>query len=106
MSVSCRCEEVKSQNTLLHQHLTSVTEQADKLRQSGEAPAGDVTEESEGSKLMEIVQYLRGQQELLEGQLQLERQEKARISAQLQHAEQKLEESRTQLTEVFASRCH
>lgn len=71
------------------------------MRQSEGAPAAiEGEEEADTSKLTEIIQYLRGQQELLEAQLQLERQEKARVTAQLQHVEQRLEETRAQLTQV------
>lgn len=52
------------------------------------------------SQLAKVVHYLRGQQEILELQLQIEKQEKARLSAKLESAERNLDDARASLTEV------
>lgn len=81
----------------MHQHLATLTEQSQKLRSTEDEPK---VEEGDESQLPKILEYLRNQQQLLEQQLQFERQEKARLSAALQNAEERLEESRSQLTQV------
>jgi nucleoprotein TPR len=90
-------DETRKQNVLLHQHLDSVTAQATQIHaQSDSISKSDKTP---GDELNQVVHYLRGQQEILELQLQLEKQEKSRLQVKLEHVEKSLDESRAQLTE-------
>ena len=97
-----RHQDLRSQNATLHQHLESVSAQAAKIQHAAVSePSVTATADSDSEgQLSKVVHYLRGQQEILELQLQIEKQEKARMTARLESVERNLDEARARLTEV------
>jgi nucleoprotein TPR len=101
------CTDLTAQNSLLHQHLESVTSQAARIRQTADSTStsvagSDGTEDTEArvADLQSIVSYLRKEKEIVDLQLDLSKGECARLKSHLQHAEQSLNEVRNQLSEV------
>ncbi len=105
-----RCKDLSAQNNLLHQHLESVSSQAARIRQAADSSAtpaaGDVdsTEDVDTklSELRSVVTYLRKEKEIVDLQLELSKQENARLRTQMEHLNQSLEEARKTLSEVSA----
>lgn len=103
-----RCKDLVSQNTLLHNHLESVSSQAAKIRDaansSTSAPAeteGDSSDDSEKmSELRSVVAWLRKEKDIVELQLELSKQETARLKTQVDHLTQSLNQTRATLSEV------
>ncbi|KAL0960729.1 hypothetical protein HGRIS_005754 [Hohenbuehelia grisea] len=101
-----RCKDLKSQNDLLHQHLETVSSQAAKIRQaadssvtaSGEGESGDDAD-TKLAELRSVVAYLRKEKEIVDLQLELSKQENARLKAQIDHLTQNLDETRKTLSE-------
>ncbi|KAF7298841.1 hypothetical protein MIND_00831800 [Mycena indigotica] len=100
--------ELTSQNSVLHQHLESVTSQASRIRQaaadsSASAPAErDTSTEDADTKLAElrsVVTYLRHEKEIVELQLNVTKQESTRLKAQNEHLNQSLKDVRATLSE-------
>lgn len=58
-------------------------------------------EEAKLSELRAVVTYLRKEKEIVDLQLELSKQETARLKAQIDHLTQSLDETRTTLSEVF-----
>ncbi|KAH9948873.1 hypothetical protein B0H21DRAFT_731535 [Amylocystis lapponica] len=104
--LNARCKDLAVQNSLLHQHLESVSSQASRIR---EAANSSVSVSSEGesaddadtklSELRSVVSYLRREKEIVDLQLELSKQENARQKAQVDHLAQNLEETRKALSE-------
>jgi hypothetical protein len=69
-----------------------------------EGTEGEATgdEETKLSELRSVVAYLRKEKEIVDLQLELSKQETARLKAQIEHLSQSLDETRTTLSEVFA----
>ena len=102
-----RCKDVSEQNKLLHQHLESVSSQAARIRQAADSSAaaqteGDATADSDTKlvELRQVVQYLRKEKEIVDLQLELCKQENARLKSQVDHLSHTLDEARTTLSEV------
>ncbi|KAF9491788.1 hypothetical protein BDN71DRAFT_1281098 [Pleurotus eryngii] len=104
-SLKARCEDLSSQNTILHQHLESVSSQAARIRQTADtAPAsneGEVGDDADAklSELRSVVAYLRKEKEIVDLQLELSKQENARLKTQIDHLSQNLDETRKTLSE-------
>ena len=102
------CKDLAAQNTLLYQHLDSVSSQATRIRQV----ADSTTENTEGeagvggdvdtklSDLRSVVAYLRKEKEIVDLQLELGKQENVRLKSQLDHLSQSLQGVRKTLSEV------
>ncbi|KAG2010159.1 hypothetical protein CC2G_013002 [Coprinopsis cinerea AmutBmut pab1-1] len=105
--LNARCQDLSSQNTLLHQHLESVSSQAARIRQAANDSASTPATEGDGSEdaakelenLRPVVSYLRKEKEIVELQLELGKQENARLKSQIEHLSQSLEEARTTISE-------
>lgn len=99
------CQDLSAQNSLLHQHLESVSSQAARIRQAAD-PSSVSTEgdsDNEAAKLTElrsVVSYLRKEKEIVDLQLELSKQENARLKTQIEHLSQSLQEARTTISEV------
>jgi nucleoprotein TPR len=101
-----RIKELTEQNNVLHQHLDSVSSQAARIRQAadaattpGEADASDETD-AKLSELRAVITYLRREKEIVDMQLELSKQENARLKAQIGHLSKDLDETRAALSEV------
>ena len=94
------------QNSILHQHLESVSNQAARIRQAAEtsstSPEADGAEDSDTklSELRSVVAYLRKEKDIVDLQLQLSKQENTRYKTQIEHLTHSLEETRKTLSEV------
>ncbi|KAF9468627.1 TPR/MLP1/MLP2-like protein-domain-containing protein [Collybia nuda] len=104
-SLNARCQDLSSQNTILHQHLESVSSQANRIKVAVTSAAtegevgGQGDEATQLSELGAVVTYLRKEKEIGELQLELSKQETARLKAQIDHLSQSLDETRTTLSE-------
>ncbi|KAJ6508423.1 hypothetical protein C8R45DRAFT_1069158 [Mycena sanguinolenta] len=100
-----RCQDLTSQNSLLHQHLESVSTQAARIRQAAEsstsAGEGESTDDTDTklSELRSVVAYLRKEKEIVDLQLELSKQESARLKTQIEHLSQTLEDTRKTLSD-------
>ncbi|KAF6755929.1 hypothetical protein DFP72DRAFT_895626 [Ephemerocybe angulata] len=104
--LNTRCQDLASQNAILHQHLESVSSQASRIRVAAEGSAAAATGESDSddadtklTELRSVVSYLRKEKEIVDLQLELGKQENARLKAQIDHLTQSLQEARDNLTE-------
>jgi nucleoprotein TPR len=104
-----RCEDLTAHNNLLHQHLEDVSSQAARIRQAADIstsplPAeGEETIDNSSTKLSElrsVVAYLRKEKDIVDLQLELSKQENARLKVQIEHLSQNLQEIRATLAEV------
>ncbi|KAF7348346.1 Protein MLP1 [Mycena sanguinolenta] len=96
----------KRQNSLLHQHLESVSTQAARIRQAAESSTsasgeGESTDDTDTklSELRSVVAYLRKEKEIVDLQLELSKQENARLKTQIEHLSQTLEDTRKTLSD-------
>lgn len=102
------CQDLSSQNAILHQHLESVSSQAARIRQAADSSSTTVTGDTESTddadtklaELRSVVGYLRKEKEIVDLQLELSKQENARFKAQIDHLSQTLDETRVTLSEV------
>ncbi|KAJ7132943.1 hypothetical protein C8R46DRAFT_1181193 [Mycena filopes] len=100
-----RCQDLTSQNSLLHQHLESVSSQAARIRQAAQtstsAPEGEASDDTDTklSELRSVVAYLRKEKEIVDLQLELSKQENARLKTQIEHLTQTLVDTRASLSE-------
>ncbi|KAF7299642.1 hypothetical protein HMN09_00969600 [Mycena chlorophos] len=103
-----RCQELTSQNSLLHQHLESVSSQAARIRQTAADSSASTLAEGDNStddadtkmsELRSVVSYLRSEKEIVELQLNLSKQECTRLKAQIEHVTQSLNDVRATLSE-------
>ncbi|KAG6376921.1 hypothetical protein JVT61DRAFT_953 [Boletus reticuloceps] len=105
--LNARCKDLAAQNTLLYQHLDSVSSQATRIRQvadsTTESTNGDADVGGEAdtklSELRSVVAYLRKEKEIVDLQLELGKQENVRLKAQLDYLSQSLQEVRKTLSE-------
>ncbi|KAF5340774.1 hypothetical protein D9611_007504 [Ephemerocybe angulata] len=104
--LNTRCQDLASQNAILHQHLESVSSQASRIRVAAEGSAAAATGESDSddadtklTELRSVVSYLRKEKEIVDLQLELGKQENARLKAQIDHLTQSLQEARDNLSE-------
>lgn len=103
--LNARCQDLSTQNSILHQHLESVSSQAARIRQAADSSSvsteGD-SADNEAAKLTElrsVVSYLRKEKEIVDLQLELSKQENARLKTQIEHLSQSLQEARTTISE-------
>ncbi|KAF9805161.1 hypothetical protein IEO21_09180 [Rhodonia placenta] len=105
MDLNSRCKDLAAQNTLLHQHLESVSSQAARIRQAADSSASAVEGETSNdtdaklADLRSVVAYLRREKEIVELQLELSKQENARLKTQVDHLSHNLDETRKALSE-------
>ncbi|EPQ51089.1 hypothetical protein GLOTRDRAFT_66309 [Gloeophyllum trabeum ATCC 11539] len=105
--LNVRCRELAAQNSILHQHLESVTTQAAQIRQAasegsafisvGEGDAAD--NDVKLAELRSVVSYLRKEKEIVDLQLELSKQENLRLKTQVEHLTQQLENTRAALSD-------
>ena len=101
-----RCKDLGEQNSILHQHLESVSTHAARIKQaasSASTEAGEAESTDDDTKLTELrslVTYLRKEKEIIELQLELGKQENTRLKTQVDHLSQNLDETRQALSEV------
>jgi len=101
-----RCQDLSSQNTILHQHLESVSSQANRIKVAAQSSSTVPEDDSAGdadaklSELRSVVAYLRKEKEIVDLQLELSKQETTRLKTQIEHLSQTLEDTRTTLSEV------
>lgn len=106
--VIVRCKDLSSQNSILHQHLESVSSQAARIQQAADSSAtitigeGETSDDVETklSELRAVVAYLRKEKEIVDLQLELSKQENVRLKSQIDHLSQSLDETRATLSEV------
>jgi hypothetical protein len=103
---SSRCKALTEQNNVLHQHLDNVSSQAARIRQAAdsvgtpnEGEAADGTE-AKLSELRAVINYLRKEKEIVDMQLELCKQENARLKTQIGHVTRDLEDTRATLSDV------
>jgi nucleoprotein TPR len=95
-----------AQNTILHQHLESVSSQAAKIREAVDARApseGDsdsANADTRVNDLQSIVNYLRKEKSIVDLQLDMSKTEIARLKTQIEHLSQTLQETRETLSQV------
>lgn len=102
------CQDLSSQNTILHQHLESVSSQANRIKAAAQSSStvrgeGDTTEDADTklSELRSVVAYLRKEKEIVDLQLELSKQETTRLKTQIEHLSQTLQDTRATLSEVY-----
>lgn len=101
-----RHKDLSEQNTLLHSHLESISTQATTIRQAADERASLVDTETApltgdaSNELRAVVAYLRKEKEVVDLQLDLSRQETARLHGQVEHLRRDLDDARNQLGRV------
>jgi nucleoprotein TPR len=102
-----RCKALTEQNNVLHQHLENVSSQATRIRQAADSTVatpgeGDTTDGTEAklSELRAVINYLRKEKEIVDMQLELGKQENARLKTQIGHVARDLEDTRATLSDV------
>ena len=118
--LTARCKALTEQNNVLHQHLENVSSQATRIRQAAAADvattstppgegSGDTTAndnngtEAKWSELRAVINYLRKEKEIVDMQLELGKQENARLKTQIGHLTRDLEDTRTTLSDVSST---
>ncbi|KIJ29665.1 hypothetical protein M422DRAFT_147805, partial [Sphaerobolus stellatus SS14] len=103
VDLNTRCQDLQKQNAILHDHLESVNTQATRIRQVAEQSSAEGTTQSggeeAGSDLQPVIAFLRGEKEIVDLQLELNKQENLRLKTQVEHLSRNLEETRAVLTE-------
>ncbi|KAI0770118.1 hypothetical protein C8Q74DRAFT_1333063 [Fomes fomentarius] len=101
-----RVKDISEQNNLLHQHLESVSTQANRIKQAATSSTAEPLDtesiddaDTKLGELRSLVTYLRREKEIIELQLQLAKQENTRLKTQIDHLSQNLEETRKALSE-------
>lgn len=106
-----RCQDLQTQNGILHSQLDQVTAQAQRIQQratsldAGEiAEAAEVAGETGGSdktieELREVIRFLRREKEILQCQHEVSLQENQRSKQQIDHLQKSIEETRAILDE-------
>lgn len=100
------CQDLSQQNTILHQHLESVSAQATRIRQAADAPVetsaeGETTSsDNRVSELLSVVNYLRKEKGIVDLQLEMSKRENEVQKSQIARLTQTLQETRTTLAEV------
>ena len=102
-----RCKDLASQNNILHEHLETVSSQATRIRTTAESSTTSATDadsaddaDTKVSELRSVVTYLRKEKEIVDLQLELGKQETARLRTQIEHLTTNLEDTRKTLSEV------
>lgn len=86
----------------MHDHLESVRSQASQIRQAAEqsSTADTVNHTDASNDLHPVVSWLRNEKDIVDLQLELNKQENSRLKAQVEHLSRSLEETRATLDEV------
>lgn len=110
LSRTCSCEDLTGQNAVLHEHLESFSTRAAKIQAqqapdadgdlAGEAASANAEHDDSVEQLRQVIKYLRGEKDIVDFQLELAKQETARLRTQLEFTTRNLEEARQALTEV------
>lgn len=106
-----RYKNLSSQNTVLHQHLESVSSQAARIREAAGSTSEAQATEAEGAEttdtkvaeLRSVVSYLRREKSIVDLQNQLASDENARLKRQIEHLTKSLQDTQTTLSEVSLS---
>lgn len=105
--ISNRCDDLNTQNVVLHEHLETFGTQAAKIQAQDATDTTDSsttlsesTSTESTTQLREVIRYLRREKEIVDLQLEFGKQEAARLRQQLEFANRNLEESRQALVEV------
>ena len=89
---------------MLHQHLENVNLQAAQIRRTADQdPNVSIDVENADAKYTElrsVIGYLRKEKEIVDLQLELSKQESARLKSQVEHLNQSLQDARNTLTQV------
>ncbi|KAJ3731245.1 hypothetical protein DFJ43DRAFT_435652 [Lentinula guzmanii] len=101
-----RCNDLVTQNNVLHNHLETVSSQATRIQQTAEATTSasdedggnDITD-TKLSEMRSVVAYLRKEKEIVDLQLDLSKQENTRLKSQIDYLHQNLNETRQALSE-------
>ena len=106
MTIHYSCKDLAAQNSLLHQHLESVSSQAARIREAADSSAtpladdeGSDDNDTKMSELRGVLSYLRKEKEIVDLQLELSKQENARLRTHVDHLDKALEETRKTLSE-------
>ncbi|KAF8967178.1 hypothetical protein BDZ97DRAFT_1917117 [Flammula alnicola] len=104
--LNARCQDLSQQNSILHQHLESVSAQATRIRQAAEAPVdnnvdGDSAGDADNrlSELRSVVNYLRKEKGIVDLQLEMSKRENEVLKSQIERVSQTLQETRATLAE-------
>ncbi|KAI9435095.1 hypothetical protein H4582DRAFT_2080017 [Lactarius indigo] len=104
--LAARCKALTEQNNVLHQHLDNVSSQATRIRQAADSTVatpgeGDTADGTEAklSELRAVINYLRKEKEIVDMQLELGKQENARLKTQIGHVTRDLEDTRATLSD-------
>ncbi|KAJ3503028.1 hypothetical protein NLJ89_g8615 [Agrocybe chaxingu] len=107
--LNSRCQDLSQQNSVLHQHLESVSAQATRIRQAADAPVdptttnaeGETTDESDNriSELRSVINYLRKEKGIVDLQLEMSKRENGVLKSQIERLSQTLQETRATLAE-------
>ncbi|KAH9992148.1 hypothetical protein BJV77DRAFT_1067895 [Russula vinacea] len=104
--LTSRCKALTEQNNVLLQHLDNVSSQAARIRQAADSSVGTLGEgettdgtESKLSELRSVINYLRKEKEIVDMQLELGKQENARLKTQIGHLARDLEDTRATLSD-------
>jgi len=104
-------QDLSQQNTLLLQHLESVSAQATRIRQATDAPADAVAEGDQApvvdadnrlSELRSVVNYLRKEKGIVDLQLEMSKRDNDILKSQIERLSQTLQETRVTLAEVIS----
>jgi len=107
------CQELSTQNAMLHQHLESVSAQATRIRQAAETPlevasteAANEDTDNRLSELRSVVSYLRKEKGIVDLQLEMAKRENGVLKNQIERMSSTLQETRATLAEVCFSYIH
>lgn len=100
----CRNKSLIAQNSILHDQLEAVTSQAARIRElnsSSEAAGGEfVGTDAQADELRTLIGYLRKDKDILEMQLDLQKQENSRMKTEFERITATLDDTRVRLAEV------
>ncbi|KAF9483517.1 hypothetical protein BDN70DRAFT_873831 [Pholiota conissans] len=104
--LNARCNDLSHQNSILHQHLESLSAQATRIRQAADAPVennvdGEVADDTDNrvSELRSVVNYLRKEKGIVDLQLEMSKRENEVLKGQIDRLSQTLQETRDTLAE-------
>ncbi|KAG6833443.1 hypothetical protein H0H87_006809 [Tephrocybe sp. NHM501043] len=103
--LNARIQDLTSQNAILHSHLESVSNQANRIKLAAASSSDDAEGGGSGdtdsklSELRSVISYLRKEKEIVDLQLELSKQENSRFKTQVDHLSQNLEDVRATLSQ-------
>lgn len=105
--LNARCRDLTEQNSLLHKHLETVNDQATRIRQAADSASANLSSaEAQGisddavSELRAVIAFIRQEKDILELQLDLNKQENSRLKSHAEQLARSLDESRAHLSKV------